>query len=163
MKRRRAVAHVRASYEHAIYLLAIDEGLCHPVHEPDPDDLTTSKRTWESLVQSWRKGIREGASICLVNVTPILRVTRIAIIEFQFAGVAGLRGAEQKRAEMKIQSGRVAAHACSPSACAISCARFATFDLPRRKATSRVGQNPRNDAAALALCEHYRARASARP
>ena len=65
MKRRAGIDHIRSSPEYQVYLFALDAGLCHPVHEPDPDDLTASKRTWEAMVQSWRKGIRAGASFSL--------------------------------------------------------------------------------------------------
>ena len=61
-KRFRAVKAIRGLRAHALYVDAVNKGLCLPVYEPDPEDIEHfSKRAWETAVQSWRKGIEAGA------------------------------------------------------------------------------------------------------
>ena len=61
-KRRAGVAAIRGLHAHALYTQAVQEGLCHPVYEPDPEDLEhLSKRDWERAVQGWRRGVEAGA------------------------------------------------------------------------------------------------------
>ena len=58
-KRFRAFTHIlRAPEYHTAYGLWIEGYLATMPNEPDPADLTVSKRAWEASIQAWRNELQ---------------------------------------------------------------------------------------------------------
>ena len=58
-KRVNAVCFIRSTAEFQRYQEQLQDGLVTIIAEPDPTDLTVSKRLWEKKVQQWRQELAE--------------------------------------------------------------------------------------------------------